>query len=103
MACEDYPCCGHEAGCCPDFDESGRQLNMRCTCGAVLPVHNRYSICDSCLRRGSPEEQPYDGWEGCWGGDGSGMDDLADYNANEADDYAYEGMEDQWLDGSYEE
>ena len=18
MACEDFPCCGHEAGCCPD-------------------------------------------------------------------------------------
>lgn len=26
-----------------------------------------------------------------WPGDGSGMDDLADYNANEADDYANEG------------
>lgn len=26
-----------------------------------------------------------------WPGDGSGLDDLADYNANEADDYANEG------------
>lgn len=25
-----------------------------------------------------------------WPGDGSGMDDLADYNANEADDYSNE-------------
>ena len=25
-----------------------------------------------------------------WPGDGSGMDDLADYNANEANDYANE-------------
>ena len=100
MACEDYPCCGHEAGCCPDFDQSGRQLNMRCTCGAVLPVHNRSSICDSCLRRGRDSES-YDG--GGWPGDGSGTDDFADYNQMEADDYAYEGMEDQWLDGSYEE
>lgn len=47
--CEDFPCCGHEDGCCPDFDESGRQLNMRCTCGAVLPVNNRSSLCDGCL------------------------------------------------------
>jgi hypothetical protein len=48
--CEDYPCCGHEPGCCPDFDESGRQLNMVCTCGKKLPINNRYSICDACLR-----------------------------------------------------
>jgi hypothetical protein len=33
------------------------------------------------------EPQPYDGWEGCWPGDGSGMDDLADMHANEANDY----------------
>jgi hypothetical protein len=50
MRCEDYPCCGHEPGCCPDFDESGEQLNMRCVCGAMLPINNRSSICDSCLR-----------------------------------------------------
>lgn len=47
--CEDFPCCGHEAGCCPDYDESGKQINMICTCGAKLPINNRYSICDSCL------------------------------------------------------
>lgn len=58
--CEDYPCCGHEQGCCPDYDESGRQLNMRCTCGAVLPVSNRYSICDSCLNTPEPGEDPGD-------------------------------------------
>jgi hypothetical protein len=49
MSCEDFPCCGHEAGCCPDFGEDGQQLNMRCTCGARLPVDSRFSICDSCL------------------------------------------------------
>lgn len=32
----------------------------------------------------------YDGWGGCWAGDGSGMDDLADYNQNEAMDYCNE-------------
>lgn len=47
--CEDFPACGHENGCCPDFDEDGRQLNMVCVCGAKLPVTNRYSICDSCM------------------------------------------------------
>ena len=30
--------------------------------------------------------EPYDGWGGCWAGDGSGMDDLADYNAMEGGD-----------------
>lgn len=35
-------------------------------------------------------ELPYDGFEGCWPGDGSGMDDLADYNAMEAMDYCNE-------------
>lgn len=29
-----------------------------------------------------------------WPGDGSGEDDLADYNQNEADDYANEGADD---------
>ena len=38
------------------------------------------------------DEQPYDG--GGWPGDGSGTDDLADMNANEADDYSNEGCED---------
>jgi len=46
--CEDYPCCGHERGCCPDYDESGVQQNMVCLCGAVLPVNNPASICDAC-------------------------------------------------------
>lgn len=31
--------------------------------------------------------RPYDGFEGCWAGDGSGMDDYADYNQNEGLDY----------------
>jgi hypothetical protein len=34
-----------------------------------------------------PEPEPYDGCEGQWPGDGSGMDDFADYNQNEANDY----------------
>lgn len=48
--CEDFPCCDHEAGCCPDFDDDGRQLNMICVCGAKLPVDNGVSICAGCLQ-----------------------------------------------------
>lgn len=40
------------------------------------------------LAHETPEEQPYDG--GGWPGDGSGCDDLADYNQMEADDYCDE-------------
>ena len=47
--CEDFPCCGHELGCCPDFDEAGKQLNMKCTCGATVPLHSQSSLCSSCL------------------------------------------------------
>jgi len=47
--CEDFPCCGHEHGCCPDFGPDGQQLNMKCVCGAVLPINNPVSICDGCL------------------------------------------------------
>ena len=48
--CEDYPCCGHEDGCCPDYDKSGNQLNMKCTCGATVPLGSRSSLCKACLR-----------------------------------------------------
>ena len=30
--------------------------------------------------------QPFDGFGGCWPGDGSGMDDLADFNQMEGND-----------------
>lgn len=56
--CEDFPCCGHESGCCPDYDESGKQLNMKCTCGATVPIDNRSSLCDDCLN--SNPDDPYD-------------------------------------------
>jgi len=54
--CEDFPCCGHEMGCCPDFDEdTGKQLNMKCTCGATISIDSRYSICKGCLQRDNDE------------------------------------------------
>jgi len=36
-------------------------------------------------------------------GNGSGEDDFADYNQNEADDYRDEGAEDSYLDSYYED
>lgn len=48
--CEDFPCCGHEQGCCPNYDASGRQLDMVCICGKRLPLNNPVSICNSCLK-----------------------------------------------------
>ena len=63
--CEDFPCCGHELGCCPDFSESGEQLNMICVCGAKLPIDNPVSICDSCLRDGCDEGPAYDDFNDC--------------------------------------
>lgn len=58
MVCEDFPCCGHEPGCCPDYGPDGRQLNMICVCGAKLPIDNPSSCCDSCLR--DPYDDDYD-------------------------------------------
>lgn len=57
--CEDFPCCGHEPGCCPDYDEAGRQLNMVCVCvcGAKLPVDARFSICDGCMRTAEDDDE----------------------------------------------
>jgi len=44
--CEDYPCCGHEAGDCPDA--SGR---MTCVeCGRRLSKKATSSICMTCER-----------------------------------------------------
>jgi hypothetical protein len=63
MACEDFPCCGHDI--CPDFDESGKQLNMRCTCGAEVPLSSRSSLCATCLR--GPSSGDYYGDDDGWG------------------------------------
>jgi len=90
--CEDFPCCGHEMGCCPRFDESGRQLDMVCTCGARLPVNNRYSICDRCLRM--DEDGCYDEYE-----DDHEDDEDEDCDDDEADC----GREDQFLDSFMED
>jgi hypothetical protein len=50
--CEDYPCCGHEAGDCPTVDAHGRN-RWRCVggCGRWLPLNASSSICARCQRR----------------------------------------------------
>ena len=49
MACEDYPCCGHEAGDCPVTDSRGQQ-RFRCVeCGGLLPARATSSICRRCM------------------------------------------------------
>lgn len=44
--CEDFPCCGHGEGGCPNSDGT---FNC-CTCGSKLPKNSRSSMCKACLR-----------------------------------------------------
>lgn len=83
--CEDFPCCGHEPGCCPRF-ENGVQMDMVCVCGARLPIDNKTSICHHCLKDASREgyDDP-DVWEGDYDfegneveGDWDSLDDFFD-------------------------
>jgi len=86
MRCEDWPCCGHELGCCPHYDESGRQTDMVCTCGTRLPVESQYSICPACLRAGDEDyDDDYDepdqfrGTDEDYGDDYVGCEDYGDW------------------------
>ena len=91
MSCEDYPCCGHEHGCCPDYDESGQQTNMVCVCGARLPIDNQVSICKSCLNRNDDYDDNYDdSMDGDWD---SGMA-SAGWGTDE--DYGYFGGDEEY-------
>ena len=81
--CEDWPCCGHESGCCPATDDDGTQTDIKCICGASVPLNSRSSLCSGCLRSAKYGDYGSAGWPGS----GDGSDDLADYNANEQDDY----------------
>jgi len=50
MACEDYPCCGHEPGDCPRIDSDGNE-RWRCVgCSCTLPLKSRSSFCEDCIR-----------------------------------------------------
>lgn len=88
--CEDWPCCGHEAGCCPDFNEAGEQLNMKCTCGAVLPVNARFSICESCMNAMDEDGDRFDDRD-----DEPDVDELTEHqDFEQADEYFDHGRED---------
>ena len=49
--CEDYPCCGHEAGGCPSIDAQGRQRFNCATCGTLMSHNARSAVCNSCHTR----------------------------------------------------
>jgi len=62
MACEDFPCCGHEAGDCPTLDSKGRPRFTCVCCGKRLPRNAPSSICAKChQRRAWDNDDPYDG------------------------------------------
>lgn len=97
--CEEFPCCGHEPGCCPDYDDEDRQMNIICVCGAKLPIEATYSICESCMnadivalpdglyRPRSRQEVDEDGdqWVGEYGADGNWEEDYWKKRALEAE------------------
>ena len=85
--CIDFPCCGHELGCCPDYDESGRQLNMVCTCGAKHHGESGTSLCVSCLSRPDPNDpESYDPWESF-----EEPEEDEDFEADPIEDFGYFG------------
>jgi len=49
--CEDFPCCGHAAGDCPEIDSKGREVWRCVECGKRLPRTATSSICAKCQRR----------------------------------------------------
>lgn len=49
--CEDFPCCGHEAGDCPSHDKDGNERWTCVSCGKILPLKASRSICPKCQRR----------------------------------------------------
>lgn len=87
---------GCKLNICPDADFANGMWHDRTT----------LSLVEEPTPRNEREEQAYErekaqlDWERQgWPGDGSGIDDLADYNANEADDYRHEGYGDspEWF------
>lgn len=84
--CEDFPCCGHELGCCPP---PGADY-MICTCGARVPLTSRYSICEGCLNRPDPDE-PSDGMTDVE----ADADTLASAGMGTDEDYGFFGDENE--------
>ena len=50
--CEDWPCCGHEAGDCPSRDpKTGAEVWSCAGCRGKLPKNSRSSLCPRCIKR----------------------------------------------------
>lgn len=50
--CEDWPCCGHEAGDCPSRDpKTGKDVYSCAGCRGKLPPNSRSSLCPRCIQR----------------------------------------------------
>ena len=82
MRCEDWPCCGHEVGCCPSRDpETGEQIDMKCVCGASIPLWSSSSLCFSCLHSEDPD-------------DGDDFEDEGDDFEDEGDDFEEQEYDD---------
>lgn len=65
MACEDYPCCGHEPGGCPVVDEATGEQRFRCArCGYLMPPKARSAVCEPCHAK----------WRRHWDEDPTGQD-----------------------------
>jgi len=47
--CEDYPCCGHDEGDCPEII-NGKERWRCIDCGKMLPIGAESSICNKCSR-----------------------------------------------------
>ena len=62
MACEDYPCCGHEAGDCPTRDSKGNERWTCVCCGKRLPLKASSSICARCQRRRAYDDEMQETW-----------------------------------------
>jgi hypothetical protein len=62
MACEDYPCCGHEAGDCPRITKSGREVYRCVECRHELPRGARSSICLRCQKARARHFDEYGGY-----------------------------------------
>lgn len=44
IRCEDFPCCGHEAGECPRYNAAGQRLCIECDRIAV-----KNGLCRTCM------------------------------------------------------
>lgn len=48
MRCEDFPCCGHEAGGCPQIDENGAERFHCARCSVLMAPKARSAVCEPC-------------------------------------------------------